>query len=663
MRKHYMAAANRVRRAADKTLQTSLSVQLVCLLALTLSITVFGTAIALLVTDFATWQEAFWWTWLRVTDPGYLGTDAGLGRRLLSTGVIVAGLMIFGMLISIITNVIHQKLIAIRAGRNPVYVSQHTLVLGWNNSVFSIIEQLLCDDEGFGGDIAVLADRDVSEMTDEARRYCRNFRSRRVLFRQGSISAVQDLVRMRLLDCRQVIIVGYDDHEDPPPPGEADNDLWLDEVRDSHVVKSLLACYQAFQNAEAEPRREKVPVVVAVNSSTTANVMSDGIPAGLGERMCLRVVDTSDLLARMMAQTAVFPELQAVFDDLFSYEADDDPGEQGAEIYCIDVSDRQAGLTLDECLDAFPRALPIGYLASGQTVVNPPHGTEGADYRLRIGDRLIVVANNADDDEWNPASNAADPGPPPEPVPPPPKRVMILGRGAKTRQLLRLLPDFLPGGSVVLTTEDTSAIPAGRIRFQRVGGDEAALTDTCSFSLRDAVLQTPAEQIVKPDTIVVFNDDANPDHHDAQILMTLMTLCAKANRQEDLPEIVVELMDARSLELAIGMGAGAAIVSPTLVSNLLVQLAFEPDRGDVIGDLLDKAGSELRMRDVANYFRPDESHLSFRQVARRARARDELAIGYQPNAAAPRLNPQGEDRDRPMTRDEFGRIVALTEDV
>ena len=48
---------------------------------------VTGALVAALDTGFSDLGEAVWWSFLRLTDPGYLGDDEGVARRVISTVV------------------------------------------------------------------------------------------------------------------------------------------------------------------------------------------------------------------------------------------------------------------------------------------------------------------------------------------------------------------------------------------------------------------------------------------------------------------------------------------------------------------------------------------------------------------------------------------------
>jgi hypothetical protein len=47
-----------------------------------------GTLVMRVDGGFDEWSDAVWWAFLRLTDPGYLGDDVGVARRVISFGSI-----------------------------------------------------------------------------------------------------------------------------------------------------------------------------------------------------------------------------------------------------------------------------------------------------------------------------------------------------------------------------------------------------------------------------------------------------------------------------------------------------------------------------------------------------------------------------------------------
>ena len=105
-------------------------VALVALLILSISL-LGGILVIVFGHGFGDLREATWWSFLRLSDPGYLGDDEGIARRSISTVVTVLGYVLFlGLLIAILTQWLNELLSGLEAGVTPVAVSDHVIVLG-----------------------------------------------------------------------------------------------------------------------------------------------------------------------------------------------------------------------------------------------------------------------------------------------------------------------------------------------------------------------------------------------------------------------------------------------------------------------------------------------------------------------------------------------------
>ena len=80
----------------------------------------------------------------------------------------LAGLFIVSALIGVIATGIDTKLADLRRGRSLVLEKDHTVILGWSDSIFTIISELTIANESRRKPVVVvLADRDKVEMEDE----------------------------------------------------------------------------------------------------------------------------------------------------------------------------------------------------------------------------------------------------------------------------------------------------------------------------------------------------------------------------------------------------------------------------------------------------------------------------------------------------------------
>ena len=75
-------------------------------------------------------------------DPGTVTADTGSWRFVLvMLALTVAGLLIVSALIGVIATGIDAKLSDLRRGRSVVIERDHTVILGWSDSVFTILER------------------------------------------------------------------------------------------------------------------------------------------------------------------------------------------------------------------------------------------------------------------------------------------------------------------------------------------------------------------------------------------------------------------------------------------------------------------------------------------------------------------------------------------
>src|SRR5690554_567991 len=89
-------------------------------------------------------SEELWWSFLRLTDPGYLGDDEGTSRRVISTVLTVAGYVLFmGTLVAIMTQWLFRQMRQFELGQTPVSFRQHTVVLGWTSRSLPVVNELI----------------------------------------------------------------------------------------------------------------------------------------------------------------------------------------------------------------------------------------------------------------------------------------------------------------------------------------------------------------------------------------------------------------------------------------------------------------------------------------------------------------------------------------
>ncbi len=536
-----------------------------------------------------------------------------------------------------------------------------TIILGWSSALFSVIEQLSSEKREAGG-IVVMASPETEWMEAEARKYCTRDVSRSVTFRKGSTDSIKHIQDLNVHAARHVIILGYDTQltrENGLRGSEEDPD-----VLDQHVLKALLACYQALGVGEDDDPEETVRIVAAVHSQASLDVLEHGLPETLRRRVRLDVVDAVDMVARLTSRSVAEPRSALVFQELLSYEGSGlQKGEdRSSEIYCVPVAPGQVGVPFEDCVAAYPEALPIGYVASGEVLLNPAPGSVESAYRFAEGDLIVALANTRRQVRWDGPAPIPGDGAAPTKSDRELKNVLVVGGGRKSQGVLRCLPEFLAPGSVVYTDQPTDAVDPRSCTFHQVD-----LSRPSSGQGREEGFAEDGVQVARTvdmgacGTILVLDDRADREQHDTRILMRLAAMYARQSIGQRDVSVVIELRDHRNLELARAFGDLVVVLSDELVGNYLVQLAEQPYRRQVYTELLEESGHEFHFRPALQYFRPGEDELSFRDIMVRARGFDEIAIGYILSEAGP-LHLCPRDRRAQRRAAEYGDIAVLAKE-
>ncbi len=148
-------------------------VALIAALFLLSAVIIFSIAALVKITGNAPNDESLfqlaWMGLLRTLDSGTMGGDQGGFFFLLMMLIVTFGGIFFvSALIGIINNGLEDKLDELRKGRSTVLENDHTLILGWNTQIFTIISELVLANESrkSGAVIVVFADQDKVEMED-----------------------------------------------------------------------------------------------------------------------------------------------------------------------------------------------------------------------------------------------------------------------------------------------------------------------------------------------------------------------------------------------------------------------------------------------------------------------------------------------------------------
>jgi ion channel POLLUX/CASTOR len=599
-------------------------------------ISVVGGALALGVgTGFGDLGNAVWWAFLRLTDPGYLGDDAGTVNRVISSTLTLLGYVVFlGALVAVMTQWLNHTILRLEQGLTPVARDDHLIILGWTTRTEAVVRELLLSRSRVrrmlrrrgrrgGVHIVVMARQVTAVLAQDLRDALSDaWDERRVTLRSGTPLQVEHLQRVDAAHASAVIIPGREFGAD---------------IRDADTatIKTLLSLNR-FESADG--RR---PFVVA------ELFRSQNLPlarqAYVGD---LEVIASDALVSRLIARNVLGTGLSAVYNELLTHG-------RGQEIYIRNVPEGAVGRPFEAAQARFPRAILLGAVRRGADGVMVPVLNPAPEYRLEAEDRIILLAPG--EDEAEPAARPA--------FQPPTRgralervhaerrvgegrRVLILGWNHK---LPALLNEFQSYRGESFDVHIVSTLPvdvrAQMLRHVQLGPDRVRVTHSEADRTNEAdVLETRPQDY---DTILLLAGDrtATQEESDARTLLAFLVLeglldeAGGAHRS-----VIVELLDPENVTL-LGRDRGEVIVSPLIVSHVLAQVALRRELRVVLDDLFAAGGTELVFYPITDYAAGGRD-VGFAEIGAQAAAQGEIAIGVRTGlgAAELHLNPGPDSR-------------------
>jgi voltage-gated potassium channel Kch len=565
---------------------------------------------------------------LHTIDTGTQANDTGTSYEVFDLVVTLAGIFIFSAFIGVLANSIDTRLQDLRKGRSLVLERDHTLVLGWSESIFTILSELsIANESRDKASVVILAETDKVEMEDAIRERVPDMRGTKVVCRTGDPIVAGDLELVNHREARSVIVLA--------PEGDA---------ADAMVIKTILALTHA-------PGRSSAGYHVVAEIQDPRNL--DAARLAGGEDTV--VLDKGVTVSRLIVQTSRQSGAAFVYQELLDFDGD--------EIY-MRGDERLEGQTYGGSLLSYENCTVIGIRSADGTVkLNPPMDTV-----FGPGDQVIAVAE--DDSVLDLAQavvgaveeSAIGDG---DGVQEHAEATLVLGYNRRTVAVISELDEYAqPGSRVDVVALDP---PIDELFLEQVGPlQRLAVTVRAGDTADRALLQRL--DVGTYDRVIVMCDSEALERRraDARVLVTLLHLRDIAERSGTDFTIVSEILDEADRELARVANVDDIIVSEQVISYLLAQISENRDLAAVFDELFRAEGSEVYMRPVQAYV-ANGAAVSFATLVESARRRGETAIGYRIAAHADspddafgvRVNPRKAEQFTPQRDD---RLIVLAED-
>jgi len=555
--------------------------------------------------------------------------------------VTLVGIGFYGTFIGIITSSINKKMAELGKGHSKIIEEGHVVVLGFSDSIYTIIEEMKKSNENWTGNkkILIVDDKDKGKMED-------SFKDRKnLIFRSGNPISENTLNMVSVEKARTIIINEPDDFE---------------------VIRVLLALTTYLKRCDAY-LNEKMPVITVLMHDRDC-ISSAKIAAGIHHDFDddeinpyeenIKILYVDGILAHLFAQACRQPGLSWVISEVCDYS--------GSEFYIEDkladgksVDETFGGKTLGDINQSLGQSIAIGVQRNGKIIINPnPY-----EFKFEKGDKLIHIA---EDDN----SMTADFG----------KASAVIGEQATAQRkagddrfnFLVLgwsnpMPKILSeidlysskGSKVTLYTESP------RAAVDKFNNINVAIEKRNPYQWSpimdylEANLVNCTDESKKLTNIIIISDDTL-DQNEADRKSTMMLLnireYLKDKKLEGKVTVTTEMTQPQDQYLLAQANSNDFIVGSEIANRMLVQVANNPKLHKVFSELLSDEGSEFYLRPFDEYVdttKPFNFNYIQRAAADKVKLgadKQEIVIGWmrignkQANTII-KLNPTGAEKN------------------
>jgi len=607
---------------------------------------VAGLLVRAIAPGFDSEEDAIWWAFLRLTDPGYLGDDEGMARGTVSTVITILGSVLFtGALIAILVQWLNDTMGRLELGLTPVALDGHFVLAGWNSRTLTIIEELLVSEgrvERFLRQrgarrlrVALLAERTDASLRQEIKlQLGERWNARQIILRSGSPLNLDDLERVDFAHAGAIII--------PAADTTADSTVGAD----SRAAKTLMTIGASLE--EAPP--EELPLLVVEIQN----------PRNIGMLLALyqgpmEIIAGNDIVARLIAQNVRHPGLSHVYAE-FTTDV------SGSRIY-VREEPQFIGVSIQQLAYAFPEGVLLGVVRPQgdgfQALLNPPN-----DLRLETGDRIAVLAPSYEDaapPETLGAAVELRERPALKCEVPAQRRVLVLGW---SHRVPALLGEFASYPEEAFAIDIVSQVPAAE-REKRIAVEALPIEQ---LKIRQLEFDRPPHAYLESidpasyDNVVLLASELLKFDTESDSLTILAYLhVSKLMAAAAAPPVLVELTDPDNATLFENR-RGETIVTPVIISHMLARVALRRELRAVIDELFSSGGCEIFFRRIPDYGLTGGEY-TFVELQRAADIRGEIAIGVrravqeQTPHGGVELNP---GRDERLQLNENDELIVLT---
>ena len=570
--------------------------------------------VAFLVAEEGSLGSQMWASFMHTLDAGTLaGNDTtNIPYVILMTVSTLCGLFVTSILIGIISTGVESRLNSLRKGTTPVQEERHTVIIGFDSGIYSILTELIEANANHKNScIVVLGQQPKEEMEEAIATHIPHTKTTRIICRSGSLHEAHALALCAAESCRSVILNIHEDAE---------------------TVKAILAL-----SAYLKGKTLVCPELRFVAAIEDDQYLETARIAGEGRGVFIHV---KDAIARIIAHTCRQHGLAQVLTDLFSFS--------GNELYFESVPAME-GKSFREVLLCFSNATAVGLCSGGQVFLNPP-----MDMQVGKGDYLILLEEDDGAYTLSPSGKQAvsATGHSQSKTAQASDHLIVLGSNDKLPIILSEYDQYVAPGTTVLIVDDD--LDSSRLSTYR-NLDVSVCSQPVTRRLLSEFLGGKAQNIL------LLNDDSlEPERSDSQTLLRLILLRDISDQSGRHFTITTEMHSVDNQRLASQARVDDFVIGANFSSLLMAQISENPLIAPLIADILDESGSELYLKPAEDYI-PVGIPVDSCRLTECAASKGEIYIGYRHIAASgPRIiiNPP---KNETIVFTEGDQVIVIAE--
>lgn len=530
--------------------------------------------------------EGIWVSLMHAIDAGTLAGDSGsLFFIFMMTIVTICGLFITSILIGIINNGMEAKMEALRKGKSNVIESNHIVILGFNDNIFTLVPELIEANANQKSAAIVIMDPKLEkeEMEDQIRQRIDDFKTTKIICRSGSISDFNDLAVCSPEYSKSIIINSDDDFE---------------------TIKSILAVTSILKNKH----NTTTYITAVIHKHTNYDA---AMIAGEGRAEILFFEDT---IARIVAHTSRLIGYSNIYTELFNYDGD--------EIYIEDIPCVN-GLKMQDLNLYFNNSTILGIKRDKEIMLNPD-----INEVVMPNDKLILIAEddgvtkrneqigvvNKSLVSNNPVNSCEVP-----------QKILILRYGPRLGKILDEYDTYMAKGSEI----HLACRPKHTDYLNNMIRDHYENIKV-TVIYEDIYSKHKLNELLdwNPEAILVssgYQDDAEVD--DSRTLLLLLQLRALALEKHQNFTITSEMREVKNQELASITQVKNFVISSNITSLMVTKIAEIRELNEIFDELLTEKGSEIYMRPASDYVELNKE-MNLYTAAYAASLKNQVFLGY-----------------------------------